>query len=181
MSRLAIPANVEAAPAASKPPLAQVQAKLGVVPNLFRLIGSSTALLEGFLSLNAAAGKTLDVKTRERIAIAVAGVNGCDYCMSAHFSLGEHLAKLDAAELAANRAGRSNDPKASAVVTFAHKLAETRGKVSEADPAAVKAAGYSDAQIVDILLVIAENYLTNLVNNVAATDIDFPFVSAGAA
>jgi uncharacterized peroxidase-related enzyme len=181
MSRLAIPASIEASPAASQPLLTQVQAKLGVVPNLFRLVGISPAALEGFLGLNSAAGKTLDVRTRERIAIAVAAVNGCDYCMSAHFYLGANLAKLDEAELAANRAGRSNDAKADAAVRFARKIAEARGKLTDADIAAVKQAGYSDAQVVDIVIVVAENFLTNLINNVASTDIDFPVISAQAA
>lgn len=181
MSRLAIPASIETSPAASQPLLAQVQSKLGVVPNLFRLIGTSPAALEGFLGLNGAAGKTLDLRTRERIAIAVAAVNGCDYCLSAHFYLGASLATLDEAELAANRAGRSNDPKADAVVRFARKLAEARGNVSDADLAEVKRAGYSDAQIVEIVIVVAENFLTNLMNNVAGTDIDFPVVQSRAA
>ncbi len=82
MSRLAIPARNDV-PAAAKPTLDAVHAKLGVVPNMFRLIAQSPAALEGFVSNNAALGKTLDVKTRERIALAVAEVNGCDYCLSA--------------------------------------------------------------------------------------------------
>lgn len=181
MSRITTPAVVETAPAASQPLLAAVHKKLGVVPNLFRLVGVSPASLEGFLGLNAAAGKTLNLKTRERIAIAVAAVNGCDYCMSAHHYLGSKLAKLDADDLAAARAGRSTEPKASAAVSFARKVAETRGQVSDADLAAVKEAGYSEAEIIDIVIVVAENFLTNLVNNVAQTDIDFPVVSAKAA
>ena len=110
MSRLVIP-TVDTAPAASKPLLDAVQQQLGAVPNLFRLMAISPAALEGFLGLYGALGKTLDVKTRERIAIAVAQVNGCDYCLSAHSYLGGSLAKLDESELAANRSGRSNDPR----------------------------------------------------------------------
>jgi uncharacterized peroxidase-related enzyme len=155
--------------------------KLNVVPNMFRLIVNSPAALEGVLGLLGGVGKTLDVKTRERIAVAVAAVNGCDYCMSAHTYLGSNLAKLDEAELATNRRGRSNDAKADAAVTFARKVAETRGKVSDADVSAVKLAGYTDAQIVEIVLVVAENFLTNLINNVGETDIDFPVVLARAA
>ncbi len=155
--------------------------KLGVIPNLFRLVGLSPAALEGYLGLNGALNKALDTKTRERIALAVAQVNGCDYCLSAHTYLGSNLAKLDAAELAANRAGRSNDAKADAAIRFAKTVAETRGQVSAGDVAAVKTAGYSDAQVVEIVLVVALNFLTNLINNVAQTDIDFPVVSAKAA
>lgn len=179
MSRVTVPSAEATLPAAA-PLLAAVGGQLGSVPNLFRLLGSSPAVLDGFLSLSAALGRTLDNRTRNRIALATAQVNGCDYCLSAHSYLGEHLAKLDAAEMAANRNGRSTDPKADAGLVFARKVAEARGKVSDADLAAVRAAGYSDAQIVEIVANVALNVLTNLVNNVALTDIDFPVVRAAA-
>jgi len=180
MSRLPIPSRDEA-PVKSQPMLDAVGAQLGVIPNLFRLVGQSPAALEGYLGLMGALNKTLDVKTRERIALAVAQVNGCDYCLSAHSYLGANVAKLDEAELAANRRGHSSDPKADTVVVFAKKVAVARGKVSEADIAAVKFAGFTDAQIVEIVLNVALNVLTNFVNNVADTDIDFPVVRAEAA
>lgn len=180
MSRLTIPAR-EAAPSASQPLLDAVEKQLGSVPNLFRLVSLSPAALEGFLGLHGALGRTLDNKTRNRIAIATAAVNGCDYCMPAHSYLGEHLAKLDTAELAANRQGHSNDLKADAALVFARKVAQTRGKVGDADLAAVKLAGFSDAQVVEIVANVALNVLTNFVNNVADTDIDFPVVRAAEA
>lgn len=180
MSRIAVPAY-ENVPTASQPLLDVVNAQLGVIPNLFRLVGLSPASLEGFLGLNGALGKTLNVKTRERIALAVAQVNGCDYCLSAHSYLAANLAKLDEAEILANRHGRSNDAKADAAVSFAKQIAETRGRIADADLAAVRLAGFSDAEIVDIVLNVAVNFLTNLVNNVADTAIDFPVVTAVAA
>ena len=180
MSRLPIPSRDEA-PVKSQPMLDVVGAQLGVILNLFRLVGQSPAALEGYLGLMGALNKTLDVKTRERIALAVAQVNGCGYCLSAHSYLGANVAKLDEAELAANRRGHSSDPKADTVVVFAKKVTDARGKVSEADIAAVRFAGFTDAQIVEIVLNVALNVLTNFVNNVADTDIDFPVVRAEAA
>jgi uncharacterized peroxidase-related enzyme len=177
MSRITVPTR-ETAPAASQPLLEAVNKQLGVVPNLFRLVSLSPAALQGFLGLNSALTKTLDLKMRERIAIAVAQVNGCDYCLSAHTYLGLNFAKIDRAEVARNRDGGSSDPKAEAAVHFAARVAQTRGKVGDADIEAVKKAGYSDAQIVEIVAVVAENVLTNFVNNVAETDIDFPVVHA---
>ena len=120
MSRIAIP-SLDDAPAASKQTLDAVNKQLGVVPNLFRLIGSSPAALTAFASFQGALTKTLDVKTRERIALAVAQVNGCDYCLSAHTYLGLNLAKISPEEIALNRKGRSGDPKANAAVAFACK------------------------------------------------------------
>ena len=175
MSRIAIPTR-EAAPAASQPLLDAVNDQLGVVPNLFRLASISPAALEGHLGLHGALGKTLDLKTRERIAIATAQANGCDYCLSAHTYLGLNAAKLDEAEIALNRRGHSSDAKADAAVAFAFKVAQERGKVSDADLAQVKLAGWTEPQIVEIVDNVALNVLTNYVNNVADTDIDFPVV-----
>lgn len=177
MSRISIPASVDASPAAAQPLLEAVKKQLGVVPNLFRLVATSPAALEGYLGLNGALAKgTLDARTRERIALAVAEINGCSYCLSAHTYLGKNLAKLDDAELAANRLGMSNDPQADAAVRFAVKVVNNRGRVTDGDLSAVRVAGYSDAQILEIVLHVALNTLTNYVNEVAQTDVDFPLV-----
>jgi uncharacterized peroxidase-related enzyme len=177
MSRLAIPARDDV-PEASKPILDAVHKQLGVVPNMFRLIAQSPAALQGFAANNGALAKALDVKTRERIALAVAQVNACDYCLSAHTYLGLNLAKISPEEVALNRHGESGDAKANAAVTFAAKIVRERGRVSDADIRAVREAGFSDGAIVEILAVAAENIFTNLLNIVADTDIDFPVVRA---
>lgn len=179
MSRLPTPATVDAAPAASQPMLEAVRKQLGVVPNLFRLVSTSPAALEGYLGLTAALGNgALPAQTRERIALAVAEINGCDYCLSAHTYLGKNLAKLDDSEIAANRSGASNDPKADAAVRFAAKVARERGHVGEDALRAVKLAGYSDAQVIEMVLHVALNTWTNYINEVAKTDIDFPVVTS---
>lgn len=180
MSRLSIPSQADA-PAASQPILDAVNAQLGVVPNLFRLIAKSPAALGGFAAFSGALQKTLDVKTRERIALAVAQVNGCDYCLSAHSYLASNLAKLGAEEIALNRRGGSTDPKADAAVRFAAKVTQERGHVSEAELAAVRLAGFTEAQVVEIIALVAENCFTNFLNEVAKTDIDFPVVRAAEA
>ncbi|MCR8827324.1 carboxymuconolactone decarboxylase family protein [Pseudosulfitobacter koreensis] len=182
MSRIPLPASIDAAPAASQPLLEGVRKSLGSAPNLFRLTANSPATLEGYLGLNGALAKgSLTPQTRERIALAVAQINGCDYCLSAHAYLGKNLAKLDEAEIAANRAGGSSDPKADAAVRFAAKLVRSRGQVSEADVSAVRMAGYDDAEIVEIVAHVALNTLTNYLNEAFDTPIDFPVVSATAA
>ena len=178
MSRIPTPASIEAAPASSQPLLQAVKKQLGVVPNLFRLVSNSPAALEGYLSLSGALNKgTLPAPTRERIALAVAEINGCNYCLSAHTYLAKNLAKLDDAEITANRNGTSNDPKADAAIRFAAKVTQARGHVSDDDVRAVKLAGYDDAQVVEIVLHVALNTLTNYVNEVAKTEIDFPVVN----
>jgi uncharacterized peroxidase-related enzyme len=180
MSRIAIPA-LDDAPAGSRPILDAVNKQLGVVPNLFRLASLSPATLTGLTSLSGALAKTLDVRTRERIALAVAEVNGCGYCLSAHSYIAANLAKISPDEIALAREGRSNDPRADAAVRFAVAVAKSRGHVSDADLAAVRAAGFTDAQVVEIVGVVVENFFTNFLNEVAQTDIDFPVVALGKA
>jgi uncharacterized peroxidase-related enzyme len=178
MSRIPTPATIEAAPAAAQPLLQAVKKQLGIAPNLFRLVSNSPAALEGYVSLSGALGKgELPAATRERIALAVAEINGCDYCLSAHTYLGR-LAKLEDAEIAANRHGASNDVKADAAVKFAVRVTNTRGHITSDDFAAVKAAGYSDAQIIEIVQHVALNTWTNYINTVGETEIDFPVVKA---
>ena len=174
MSRIPIPAT-DKEPSAAQPLLASVKKQLGTVPNLLRILANSPASLEAYIGFSSAVAKgTLDAATRERIALAVAEVNGCDYCLSAHTYLARNVARLDDAEITANRSGASNDMKANAAVQFAAKLARERGRVSEADIAAVKHAGYSDAELVEIITHVGLNFFTNTVNVALDTDIDFP-------
>lgn len=182
MSRIHTPASVEASPAAARPLLEAVHKQIGSVPNLFRLVANSPAALEGYLGMSGALAKgALPAATLERIALAVAQINGCNYCLSAHTYMGKNLAKRDAAEIAANRRGGSNDPKADAAVRFAAKVARERGHVSDDDVRAVRMAGYDDAQIVEIVQHVALNTWTNYINEVAKTEIDFPIADALAA
>ena len=182
MSRIATPATVAAAPAASHALLHAVEKQLGSVPNLFRLVANSPAALEGYLGMSGALAKgSLPAATRGRIALAVAEVNGCVYCLSAHTYLGKHVARLDDAEMAANRDGRSNDAMADAAVRFAVRVTASRGHVDDADLRAVRAAGYDDAQIVEIVQHVALNVWTNYINVVGETEIDFPRVDLRAA
>jgi uncharacterized peroxidase-related enzyme len=178
MTRIATPATIADAPAASRPLLDAVAKQLGSAPNMFRAIAVSPQALEGHLGLFGALGKgALTPATRERIALAVAEVNGCGYCLSAHTYLGRSLAKLDDAEITANRNGASNDPKADAAVRFAAAVARERGHVTDADFAAVKQAGYTDAQVIEIVAHVALNSWTNYFNEVFQTEIDFPAVA----
>jgi uncharacterized peroxidase-related enzyme len=179
MQLITIPASIEAAPEASRPLLRAVEKQLGVVPNLFRLVAASPAALEGYLGMHGALAKgTLPAATRERIALAVAEQNACDYCLSAHTYLGKNLTKLDDAEIERNRSGGSKDSKADAAVRFATSVVRQRGRVDAADLEAVRLADYTDAQIIEIVQHVALNTWTNYINNVARTDIDFPVVRA---
>lgn len=153
-----------------------VQAQLGVTPNFVRVLANSAPALKAFLGLYGALGEAaLEPRTRERIALVVAQDNGCRYCVSAHTAIGRK-AGLDQAEILAARAGGSADAKAAAAVTFAKLLNEHRGDLTPAEFEAVRSAGYTDGEIVEIIVEVALNLLTNILNKAAEVEIDFPKV-----
>lgn len=153
-----------------------IASQLGSVPNFLKVFANSPAALRAFLGLHAIAGEgSLDAPTRERIALALAQQNACEYCLSAHSAIGRK-AGLDGEEIAANRAGTSRDSKAAVAVRFARAVAEHSGKVTNAEILAVRNAGYSDADIVEIITHVGMNILTNMVGKASRVEIDFPRV-----
>lgn len=176
MSRIA-PVDPRTAPAPAKALLDAVQAQLGSTPNFIRVLATSPKALEGFLGLyGAAAGFSLDKATQERIALAVAEGNACQYCVSAHTAIGR-LAGLSSEEMLLNRRGGSGDAKAAAVVTFARALNENAGAVNTAEFEAARSAGLTDGEIVEVVAVVALNFFTNILGKSARVDIDFPKVA----
>jgi uncharacterized peroxidase-related enzyme len=174
MARLTIHTQ-DSAPAKSQPILANYEKVLGTVPNFFALISQSPDALKAIAEMHGALGKTLGHKTRERIHVMTAEVNGCDYCLSAHTFLGAKLQGLSKEDMELNREGHSTDPQADAALQFAYKIAKSRGHIEDADVEAVRAAGFNDTQIVDIVAETAFSFITNLFNNTFKTDIDAAF------
>jgi uncharacterized peroxidase-related enzyme len=173
MSRITI-AKLEETPEESRPILENVNKRLGFVPNLQHLMAISPNALNGWASLMGSLSKTLDLKTRDGIALAVSEADGCDYCLAAHSFTAGNLAKLNAEEITINREGKSSDPKRQAAIYFAKRLVETSGKVSDVEFKAVRDAGWTDANIIEIIALTAQFLLTNFVNNAVQTPIDFP-------
>ncbi|MHA1154020.1 MAG: carboxymuconolactone decarboxylase family protein [Alphaproteobacteria bacterium] len=154
-----------------------VRKKYGMVPNLLATLANAPAALEAYLSLGQALGRSsLDGKTREAIALTVAGENGCDYCAAAHSAIGAGLG-MAAEELAANLAGRSSDPRVAAILRFARAVVVERGWVGDNELAEARAAGLGDGEITEIVATVAASIFSNYFNHVAGTEIDFPPVS----
>ena len=157
-----------------------IQKAFGGVPNLYRVVAQSPASLQGLLALtDALSYGTLDRKLSEQIAIAVAKRNGCDYCLSAHTLLGKR-AGLSEADLVQAREARAADPRSNAALGFVASVVDHRGHVSDADINAIRAAGFGDGEIVELVTNAVLNVFTNTLNNVANTDIDFPKVPVAA-
>lgn len=157
--------------------LDQVKANIGMVPNIFGTFAHSPAVLDFYLQGSGALGNTsISAALRESIALTVAGLNGCDYCASAHTKMGEG-AGLSADELKHNLNATSEDAKTKAALEFSKVLVNTQGNPTDADVQAVKDAGFTEGEILEITTVVAFNIFTNYFNHVADTDVDFPLVS----
>lgn len=154
--------------------LDDVQARLGLVPNLMRTLAHSPAALEGYLQLSGALGAgSLPVQTREQLALTVSQQNGCEYCLAAHAAIGG-MVGLSSDQVRDARLATSSDPKTAALLRFAGRVLDERGRVSDADLTAVRAAEWDDAAITEVVAHVALNVLTNYFNHLAGTEVDFP-------
>jgi uncharacterized peroxidase-related enzyme len=178
MSRIPTPA-LDSATGATAEVYAQIKQAAGRVPNTFAVIGAhSPAALKAILQADGVlAGSTLSKQDQETIKLLVSVISGCDYCAAAHTALGK-MAGLGPDVLKQIRAKQpTGDTKRDALVRFVKSLVQASGTVSDNEFAAIKAAGYTDAQLVDISLAIAVITFTNVFNRINDTDLDFPAVS----
>lgn len=153
---------------------------LGTVPNLMRTLANSPAALNAYMSFNAALGEAkLPAALREQLALTVANANSCDYCLSAHSALGT-LAGLASNDLLLAQNAEASDAKAATALRFAAAVVRQRGRVPASEVSTLRAAGYTDGEIAEIVAVIAINIFTNYFNHIAGTEIDFPAVHATA-
>jgi len=164
-------------PADSKPTLDAFTKNIGFTPNMMAIFAQSPIAFNAWAALRGSMSKALDVKTRDSIGLAVSEVNGCNYCLAVHSFAAEQMAKLPADEIILARKGHAGDAKRDAAVQFARKVVETRGQVSDADLKAVRDAGHTDANVMEIIAMVAMYSLTNFLNNVFDPEKDFPAVT----
>lgn len=177
MSRIALvdPARTEGK---TKQQLAAFESKLGVIPNMTRVMAQAPAALDGYVAFSGALGAgKLSAKVREQIALAVAETNLCRYCLGAHAAIGAKVG-LTPAEIDAARRATAADPKAAAAVRLARAIVTQRGEVSDAELQKARAAGLGDGELLEVVANVALNLFTNYVNHVARTPVDFPEVAA---
>ena len=175
MSRVSI--QPQAVPAASQPLLDQIQQAFGATPNMFKAVSNSPAALQSMWGFFGALGKgTLGARLGERLAVAIANANRCEYCLAAHTVLGQN-AGATGADMAAAQVGRSDDPRTAAALAFALKVVGQRAQVDDADFTNLRTAGFDDGQIVEIMAHVALNLFTNYINVALDVPVDFPRVA----
>ncbi|MDQ3203095.1 MAG: carboxymuconolactone decarboxylase family protein [Pseudomonadota bacterium] len=165
--------NLEQATDTTRPLLEGVQKKIGFLPNVFQTLAHAPAVLTSYMQQSATLGKTsLSATEKEAIFLATSQVNGCDYCLAAH-TMFAGKAGLSAQDILDARQGHLN-----AYATLAQQITESRGHLSGEQIEAARAAGINDAKLIEVIAHVASQTLTNYLNNVALTDIDFPAINA---
>ena len=173
MSRVQL-VNAENTSPDRKALLDQVHQAFGATPAMFQAVANSPAALKSMWGSFGALGKgVLGAKLGEKIAIAVANRNSCEYCLAAHTALGQG-AGLSAEDMSAAQLGQSSDPKTAVALSFALKLVNNRAQVSDADTQALRNAGFNDEEIVEIIAHVALNLFTNYINITLDVPVDFP-------
>jgi uncharacterized peroxidase-related enzyme len=169
--------TLETAPAASRPLLEGIRKAFGFVPNLFAVFAESPAALQGALAMAEAFSKsTLSPAQQQLVALAVSEANDCQFCVAAHSTIAKHMAKADPAAVAATRAREPlADRKLDALVTFTRKIVEQRGFVADADVAAFLEAGYTQAQVIEVLLGVGMKTFNNYVDHIAHVPLNDQF------
>jgi len=160
--------------------LAEIKTQMGGVPNVLATLTHSPAALESYLSAtHALAQGSLDAKSRERVALITASVNKDDYGASAHTQIARQ-AGLSRDEIEHALHGKAEADKDQALLDFARAVAEQRGQIEVKTLKTARKAGWSDAELVEVIALIAVNSLTGYLTHVAKTDFDFPLVLAPA-
>ena len=161
--------TAESAPAASRPLLEGVGRSFGFVPNLFGVFAESPAALRGGLAIyDAFSTSSLGPGEQQLVMLAVSVANDCEYCVAAHSTLAKRFAKVDPVLVGATRRGEPlADAKLDALVTFTRKVVEQRGMLAEAEVAAFLEAGYTKAQVIEVLLGVGMKTFNNYVDHIA--------------
>lgn len=151
----------------------QLEGAVGFVPNLYATYAYSTNALGRYLAF-ANAKTSLSLKEKEIVNLAVSEVNGCNYCLAAHTAIGTN-AGFKADEIIEFRTGASTiSPKYNALASLAKNLTEQRGTANETELEAFFSAGYSEEQLIDLIVQVGEKTTSNYVHNATQVPIDFP-------
>ena len=173
MSRLIAP-TLDEVPAGAQNILEGIRKQFAFAPGMFNTLAANPAVLEIVMTLQGSIGRLLDARTRHTIALAVSQSNGCVYCQALHTYVSSELGGMAVEDIELAGSGSSTDPRRAAVARFVQRVIETRGQVGDADIAAVRGAGYSDAEILAIVTIAVVFLLTNYLNNVNQTAVDVP-------
>lgn len=166
--------NPQVAQGRTKELLDTVEQAFGMIPNTARVMANSPAVLASFLAFSTAMGAVkIGDKLHNQVKLSTSESNACNYCTSI-LSAVAPSAGLSADDILAGRTGKSEDGRTDAALKFSEAVLESRGKVSDQHLSDVRDAGFSDAEIVEIVASVVLGCFTNFLNNVADTELDIP-------
>lgn len=171
--------TLESAPEASRAALAGAKSKFGFVPNLIGMLAESPAAVAGYLVV----GENFDKSSfspaeRQVVLLSVSHENSCEYCMAAHTVIaGMSRVPADVVE-ALRRGSPLPDARLEALSRFTREVVRHRGHVAPAELAAFLAAGFTRAQVLEVVLGVAMKTLSNYANHIAETPLDEAFAAA---
>jgi uncharacterized peroxidase-related enzyme len=146
---------------------------LGFVPNLYAFLAKNETALGDFLTLQNRKS-TLSSKEKEVINLVVSQINNCHYCLSAHTFLGKMNGFTDDQILDIRKGNATFDAKLNALLQFTKDVTENKGKASQESKNAFFEAGYSEANVIDVVMLIGDKIISNYINNLTEIAIDFP-------
>lgn len=150
-----------------------LQKGLGFVPNLYAYYAKNETALGDYLALQNRKS-TLKAKEREVINLITSQINGCRYCQSAHTVLGKMNGFTDEQVIELRKGSASFDSKLDALVKFTASVVENRGNTKEESKEAFFAAGYTEANLIDVVIVVGDKIISNYIHNLTGFPIDFP-------
>ena len=150
-----------------------LQKGLGFVPNLYAYYAKNETALGDYLTLQNRKS-TLRAKEREVINLVTSQINDCRYCQSAHTALGKLNGFTDEQIIEIRKGSASFDSKLDALVKFTASAVENRGRAAEESKEAFFAAGYDEANMIDVVMVIGDKITSNYLHNLTGFEIDFP-------
>ncbi len=165
--------DTQSAPGNAGVKLAEIEKAWRFVPNLHRILAESPETLDGYDTLFGLVGKsTLTPVEQQTVFLTVNYENECEYCMAGYSALAA-MAKMPAGEIAALRENdRLADARLEALHVFARAVVRERGKVGDAAVAAFLGAGFTQRNVLEVVLVVATKTISNYVNHIAGTPND---------
>lgn len=150
-----------------------LQKGLGFVPNLYAYFAKNETALSDYLSLQDRKS-TLRAKEREVINLVTSQINGCRYCQSAHTVLGKMNGFTDEQILEIRKGSASFNDKLDALVKFTASVVENRGHATEQSKENFFAAGYTESNMIDVIIIVGDKIISNYLHNLTGFEIDFP-------
>lgn len=153
-----------------------LQKGLGFVPNLYAYYAKNETALGDYLTLQNRKS-TLKAKEREVINLVTSQINGCRYCQSAHTVIGKMNGFTDEQIIELRKGSASFDSKLDALVKFTASVVENKGRATEQSKQAFFDAGYNEANLIDVVIVVGDKIISNYIHNLTGFEIDFPIAA----